>query len=320
MPTAVGNSRSMAALLCSILFASGAAALVFETLWFHQAGLAFGNSVWASSLVLSGFMAGLALGSLLVARYGTHLRQPLVIYSLLEGVVAVTGVLLVLTLPRLGSVFAPWFGSLSDELWALNALRLSASFLLLLLPSTAMGATLPLVTRVLFADEPNFGRVIGRLYGWNTLGAMLGTLAAAGPLIGVLGIRGAALVAAGLNLCAAVAALALARQWPAARGRDPVAPVSMRAAFGAALRPASLAAFGAGFTLLALEVVWFRFLLLFMPGTSVVFAWMLATVLAGIAVGGLAASRLLGRRPALRSHVALVAFLAGISCVASYAG
>ncbi len=40
----------MALILCGILFISGASALVFETLWFHQAGLTFGNSLWASSL------------------------------------------------------------------------------------------------------------------------------------------------------------------------------------------------------------------------------------------------------------------------------
>ena len=59
--------------LCTIFFVSGASALIFETLWFRQAGLAFGNSIWASSLVLSGFMGGLALGSALAARYGTRL-------------------------------------------------------------------------------------------------------------------------------------------------------------------------------------------------------------------------------------------------------
>ena len=55
----------MTAAVCLIFFLSGAAALLFETLWFRQAGLVFGNSVWASSLVLASFMAGLALGNAL---------------------------------------------------------------------------------------------------------------------------------------------------------------------------------------------------------------------------------------------------------------
>jgi predicted membrane-bound spermidine synthase len=56
----------MTTLLCAIFFLSGASALLFETLWFNQAGLVFGNSVWASSLVLAAFMAGLAMGNGLV--------------------------------------------------------------------------------------------------------------------------------------------------------------------------------------------------------------------------------------------------------------
>ena len=56
------------AVLCLLFFLSGAAALLFETLWFRLATLAFGNSVWASSLVLSSFMMGLALGNAWAAR------------------------------------------------------------------------------------------------------------------------------------------------------------------------------------------------------------------------------------------------------------
>jgi spermidine synthase len=67
-------------LLYLIFFLSGAAALLFETLWFHQAGLALGNSVWASSLVLAGFMGGLALGNGLSGALGHRLQRPLRAY------------------------------------------------------------------------------------------------------------------------------------------------------------------------------------------------------------------------------------------------
>ena len=75
----------MTPILCALFFLSGAAALLFETLWFRQAGLAFGNSVWASSLVLSSFMAGLALGNGLMARHGDRIRRPVRLYALLRG-------------------------------------------------------------------------------------------------------------------------------------------------------------------------------------------------------------------------------------------
>jgi spermidine synthase len=74
----------MTILICAIFFISGASALIFETLWFHQAGLALGNSIWASSLVLSGFMGRLALGNALAARYGDRLGNPVRVYAIVE--------------------------------------------------------------------------------------------------------------------------------------------------------------------------------------------------------------------------------------------
>src|SRR6185312_14048351 len=76
-------------------FFSGVAALGFETLWFRQASLAFGNSVWASSIVLSGFMAGMAAGYGLGGRIGRTTKQPLRLFALLEATVAVSGCALV---------------------------------------------------------------------------------------------------------------------------------------------------------------------------------------------------------------------------------
>ena len=74
----------MTLLLCLLFFLSGVSALTFETLWFHQAGLALGNSVWASSLVLAGFMGGLGLGNGLAAWHGDRVGRPVRAYAALE--------------------------------------------------------------------------------------------------------------------------------------------------------------------------------------------------------------------------------------------
>ena len=118
----------MAALLCALFFVSGASALIFETLWFHQAGLALGNSVWATSLVLAGFMGGIALGNLVAARYGDRHPNPIRAYAALEALIAVTGVGLVYLLPALGPLLAPWLEPLLEQPWLLNPLRLVVAF------------------------------------------------------------------------------------------------------------------------------------------------------------------------------------------------
>jgi len=78
----------LSARLSLIFLLSGAAALLFETLWFRLAGLTFGNTAWASALVLTSFMSGLAAGNLLAARMTP--RNALRLYALLEAGIAVS--------------------------------------------------------------------------------------------------------------------------------------------------------------------------------------------------------------------------------------
>jgi predicted membrane-bound spermidine synthase len=296
-----------------VFLVSGAAALVFENLWFRQAGLALGNTVWASALVTASFMAGLAIGNAGVTRWGRRAVRPLLAYAALEVVVGVTGVALVVGFPLVGSALAPLMGSLGGV--ALNALRVAVSFALLLVPSCAMGATLPLLAGALSAHDSNFGRVLGRLYGWNTLGAVLGTLAGDLVLIEAVGIRGTALGAAGLNLVAATGAVLLARRFG---GRAAVGETPARKPIRASAWRILAAAFLSGGILLALEVVWFRFILAFTSASAWTFAVVLAVVLLGIALGGLGASVLLGRRPEAHRWAALAPLLAGLGVAASY--
>src|SRR5437867_9541006 len=95
------------AILCAVLFLSGIGALIFETLWLRLSGLAFGNSVWAAALVLSSFMAGLALGNALAASAKIRRWRPLHFYAVLELLVAFLGCTIVFGLPVLGNWIRP---------------------------------------------------------------------------------------------------------------------------------------------------------------------------------------------------------------------
>ena len=304
--------RSMHAATCAVFFASGAAALLFETLWFRQTGLMLGNTVWASALVTAAFMAGLALGNAFAIRVGWKLTRPLRVFAALELVVGAAGVALVLGMPRLAEAAAPALARLQGSA-ALDALRLVSAFVLLALPASAMGATLPVLARSLGARDSNFGRMLGRLYGWNTLGAVAGALAGETFLIRMLGVTGTAVFAAGLDLLAATVALLLDRR----QAPLPLAPRSETSLPTRATRIVA-AAFLGGLLLLALEVVWFRLLLMFVWATSGTFAIMLAIVLLGIGAGGLLASAWLGRHPGESQLASPLALAAGAATVLSY--
>ena len=308
-PTANGQRPTLSVPLSIIFFLSGGASLLFETLWFRECGLVFGNGIWASAIVLASFMAGLAIGNLLSSGFR---GEPLRVYAALEITIGLCGVVLVFVLPFLSSVFAPLFRHLLDSA-VLNAARLLCAFVLLLIPAIGMGATLPTVVRALSRHDENFGRVLGLLYGCNTIGAVAGALAGELLLIRLFGVRGTGVVAAMCSISAGLSAAVLSGAPPspaACAGEDAGAPP----------KRLLLAAACSGFALLALEVIWFRFVILFVMSTSVAFAVMLAVVLAGIGSGALIASAIWTRYPNADTITPVVAAASAATLVLCYSG
>jgi spermidine synthase len=311
-------------ILSVVLFLSGISALIFETLWLRLSGLAFGNSIWAAALILSSFMAGLALGTAIAA--ATKLRtRPLKLYAVLEIAVAVFGCTIVFALPVLGELLRPIFQTLWSHQPILLALRVAISFVILLIPTTAMGLTLPVILEDRSIAGAHFGRAIGVLYGVNTLGAVAGALIGELLLIKALGLFGTSLVAGLLNFVAAGIALWLARNdpplpeataWRAASAKEK-APREFRFEISYRLPWKLLVvSFGAGCALLALEVIWFRFLRLYVASSATAFSVMLAIVLAGIGLGGVFSGALSKRIK--QSALPILLILAAILTVFCY--
>ncbi|MGH8686503.1 MAG: fused MFS/spermidine synthase, partial [Burkholderiales bacterium] len=195
---------SLISALHGAFFLSGAGALAFETIWFSQAGLVVGNSVWSAALVVGTFMAGLALGNAIAMRLSPRLASPLRAYAIAEAIAAASGLALVAAFPLLPGIVAPALAPLLDHGLALDAARLAVAFALLALPATALGVTLPLVVKPLEGLTGSYGDALGRLYAANTFGAVAGTLLAELALIPRLGLLGGGAAAAVCNLAAAV--------------------------------------------------------------------------------------------------------------------
>ena len=322
----VGSQSGRVAVLCGVLFLSGTGALIFETLWLRLSGLAFGNSIWAAALILSSFMAGLALGNALAASSRIRRWRPLYFYVVLELFVAFFGCTVVFGLPVVGDLMRPVWQMLWNYQPTLLGLRFVVSFLILLVPTTAMGLTLPVIIEDPLLRETEFGRAIGFLYGSNTLGAMLGAILGEAYLIGAFGLYGTSLAAAAAVCIAAAIALAVAR-FGAARyvagfkGTDPAAHSKFPLSFDASYRPPwrlLFVSFGTGLILLALEVIWFRFLRLYVASLPTAFAVMLAVVLAGIGLGGIAAGVISRRSTGSNQLVSVLLLLAAIAVLLSY--
>ncbi len=303
-----GAQTARLAVFCGILFLSGTGALLFETLWLRLSGLAFGNSIWAAALILSSFMAGLALGNALAAWSRIRRWRPLHLYAVLEILVALFGCTIVFGLPILGDLMRFVWQTLWNYQATLLGLRFLVSFLILLVPTTAMGLTLPVLIEDPVLQRADFGRAIGFLYGFNTLGAVVGAVIGEAYLIAAFGLQGTAL-AAGLAGCIASAVALLVARSDGDTGvlvPQPVFPLRLAVRYRVPWR-LLFVSFGTGCVFLTLEVIWFRFLRLYVAPSSTAFAIMLAVVLAGIGLGSVAWG-VVQRRSAQRGNL-LSAFL-----------
>lgn len=297
----------MAALLPALVLlflVSGACGLIYQVLWLRMLGLVFGVTVYSASTVWASFMAGLALGSYLGGKVGDRTRVPLVWFGAVEILVGVSALATPAGLAALQHLYASALPSLPQSFAALTTARAMMSFLVLLVPTLMMGASLPLIIRSSMFRGGTLGSRVGLLYGTNTTGAILGTLAAGLYLIPTVGIAKTFQTAALMNVLAGVVAvlLGLALRKKAAAAEDvsqaaAAAPAAGREDLPVGARRLVLWVFiVSGFATLALEVVWFRAIVLVARPTVYTFAVMLAAVLFGIAFGSFMVTPFMRRR------------------------
>ena len=277
-------------LLFLLFVASGAAALIYEIVWFQLLELSLGSSSVSIGVLLGTFMGGMCLGSLLLSRAVSRGRHPLRVYAALETAIGAFGLLLLVVMPLVGSIYTAWGG---DGLTGL-LLRGLAAAVCLLPPTLAMGATLPAVARWVESTPAGVAR-LGFFYAGNILGAVSGSLLAGFYLLRVHDMRTATLVAVALNALVAVLALVMAAKNPqavtvgdslASAGEKAAAPVSgSRRSVPLSPITVYVAIALSGFCALAGEVIWTRLLGLLLGATVYTFSLILAVFLAGLGIG-----------------------------------
>lgn len=287
-----------AAAACLLL--SGAAGLLCEVCWIRVSALRFGSTIHATSTVLAVFFLGLAIGSRWIGDRSARLANPLRAYGALELALAA---LALASLPALGLAERAYDAWLRGPAWAPGAVRTLLVALVLLPPTVLMGGTVPLLVRAVVRRDGEVGSRAALLYGVNTLGGAIGCALAGFALIPGIGTAATVAVAAVCGATAGAAALALR---PAAAAPAPAAeappPEGARAATGAGARWLGALVFAAGFSALAQEVLWTRFLSLVTRNTVHTYSLTLAVVLAGIVLGSLLVARFADR---LRDPAAL---------------
>ena len=285
-------------------FLSGASGLVFELLWTRMLSLVFGSTTLAISTVLSAFMGGLGLGSWLAGKYADKLKHPVRAYAMAEAGIGIWALLV----PWLVGHYDPlnrWLWStFGDHYSLLSLLRFVASAALLLLPTTLMGATLPILARVVL-DRPGalrkVGGNLGTLYALNLFGALVGSFLAGFVLLSSVGLANTNRIAASVNILLAIGIFILARwqsRFFAPRKQDldelianasdevhlpaELAPVQV----SAAARRVVLVGFAvSGATAMIVQVLWTRSLAVLIGSSIYSFTIILLAFLVGLGGG-----------------------------------
>lgn len=297
----------------ALFFLSGIAGLIYQVLWLRRLSVIFGVTVYAASTVLAAFMAGLAIGSLLAGRVLRRRIPALQAFGIAEVLVGVTGLASPVLLEAASAIYLALHRAVPDSLELLTVARLVCSFAILVVPTAMMGMTLPLLSAALATSTWSAGASVSLLYAVNTAGAMFGTLLTGFVLIPAIGIQRAFLIAAALNVIVGGVSLLMSRRVAASSAnqfesatRDfpaPAAPTPPRKRWQPSVEGGLWVVVAvSGFASLGLEILWFRLMLQFVIATTEAFTAMLATVLAGIAIGGLLASLLLKRARASLAH------------------
>jgi len=262
--------------MLALFVGSGAAALIYEVVWFQMLQLSLGSSSVSLGVLLGVFMGGMCLGSWLFPKKVDATHHPLKVYAYLELGIGLCGLLVLFIVPLLGGVYAAVAGTGQFSVF----LRGLVAAIILLPPTLMMGATLPAIARYV-ETTPKGVSWMGFFYGGNIAGAVIGTLLAGFYLLRVYDMVTATMVAVALNVLVAGLGLFLAGRAPYAADqkakKDPVLAPGARVVY--------IAIALSGLTALASQVVWARVLSLLIGATVYTFSLILAVFLVGLGIG-----------------------------------
>lgn len=333
------------AIVPACFFLSGFAGLALEMVWSRMLGLHIGGSAEAVTAVVTAYMAGLGLGSLAASTFAARIARPLRLYALLEVAVALFAVASPLVLQAPEGLYRLAHDREEISRALPFAVRFGTSLVLLMIPTLAMGATLPLLVEDLTRRGGAYATRVAMLYGINTVGAVAGTVTAGFILLPGFGNTVTLWVAAGLDVLVALllwagpardpaGIMALARPEPEDQDTRPAlrAPAHGKKHAATARGPKpdvepppgdfhrriTLLAFAlSGALAMTYELGWTRRLTTLLGSSVYSFALLLATFLTGLGFGSLLVGPLLR---VLRRPILALAVVLGLTGVAALAG
>ena len=302
--------------ICFVL--SGATGLIYEVLWARMLGLVFGATTLAISAVLCAFMGGLASGSAMASKLAPRMARPVLLYGVIEILVGLYAVCMPTLFRGIDWVYATVWQLWHPGFYGFAFSRFALAAIALVVPTTLMGATLPVLAGAVARSRDERANRIATLYTCNLAGAIMGTVAAGFFLLPSLGMRITVWSAAAVNVVIGAAALLidLKKRDQAVNGRSLNEP-KLEAGPGLTINDAKFwlfCAFVSGFVTIGMQVVWTRLLSMIIGSSTYAFSIVLALFLGGLSLGAYAVSRKRNPEVALlRRMVLLIELLTAAS-------
>lgn len=178
---------------------SGFAALAAEVVWIRFLSLTLGTSMYSLAIITASFLVGLSLGSFLAGKYIDKMQNPLTIFAFVELCIGFSAIVVLLLLNELDTLYLTLY-HVFDSFYPFTLSLFMVIFLIMLIPTTLMGATMPLVSRIVSNKSEYIGTDTGAVYTVNTFGAIFGTLSASFILIPSVGIIKTGVVGAAISI------------------------------------------------------------------------------------------------------------------------
>ena len=178
---------------------SGFCALAYEVLWTRVLVFYVHSTTFAFTIMLTSFLLGIALGSLLFGRLIDKSKQQLGLLAAIEVLIGLFAILSIWEFRTLDDLMV----SLTDRVpsWQMFVLaRYAGAFLIMFIPTLLMGIAFPLASKIYSQNRERLSRYVGNIYSVNTVGSVLGSIAAGFVMIPLIGITNGIIVVAALNL------------------------------------------------------------------------------------------------------------------------
>ncbi len=289
-----------------IVFLSGIAGLSYELLWIRSIKGYFGSEIFSVSVVVSIYFAGLGLGGIVGSRLLRRSLSPLKLYAMVEACLAFFSLLFPIFIKLDHQLYLSLSTVIPSGWWLI--LKAALSILLLIVPTTLIGMTLPFIAAIAVSHADVFTRRFSRFYGLNTLGAVAGCLLTGFLLIPSLGLLWSGRIIAFINIM--VSSLCLMSE--AKKYSPPSKDVYYHQNWRQALFP-GLVAFLMGFLSMTYEVVWFYIFGFYFISSAASLALLLSIFLIGLASGSALLS--FWKKPIQISQLALIELTKAVAMI-----